>query len=326
MRRHGWQRRVQYPLEAAAAYAIYGVVAALPLAAASALGGFLGRGLGPRLGVSRRAVRNLERAFPRMTPDEIARTVRGMWDNLGRTIAEYPHLAQLWESDIAEKALAIDHDALLRRGEGATPAVISVGRIEAVGVENIMRMVDHKGPQILFSAHLGNWEVLPRWAANLGMEVAVVYRTPNNPYIATLIERLRRGAGPLLPKGLQGAVASVKVLEEGGRLGMLVDQKQNRGIAVPFFGTPVMTAPTLAKLALRFRCPVHGAWVERLDGGRFRVTVTPPLSLPESGDDNADVRAIMTEVNAILEGWIRSRPDQWFWLHRRWPEGDGTEG
>ena len=45
------------------------------------------------------------------------------------------------------------------------------------------------------------------------------------------VERLRGNHGPLLPKGLQGAMASVKVLEEGGRLGMLMDQKQNRGVA-----------------------------------------------------------------------------------------------
>jgi KDO2-lipid IV(A) lauroyltransferase len=29
---------------------------------------------------------------------------------------------------------------------------------------------------------------------------------------------------------------------------------------------------------------------------------------------------LMAQVNQILEGWIRDRPEQWFWLHRRWPD------
>jgi KDO2-lipid IV(A) lauroyltransferase len=44
------------------------------------------------------------------------------------------------------------------------------------------------------------------------------------------------------------------------------------------------------------------------------------LPLPNTGNAQADTLALMTAVNAALEGWIRARPDQWFWLHRRWPD------
>ena len=33
-----------------------------------------------------------------------------------------------------------------------------------------------------------------------------------------------------------------------------------------------------------------------------------------------DYDDMMAAVNATLEGWIRERPEQWFWLHRRWPD------
>ena len=75
-----------------------------------------------------------------------------------------------------------------------------------------------------------------------------------------------------------------------------------------------------AEPALRYDRPVPPTRVDRLHGARFRVTIFPALDFARSGDRQADVRAAMTEVNRCLEQWIRERPGQWFWLHRRWPE------
>jgi KDO2-lipid IV(A) lauroyltransferase len=47
------------------------------------------------LGVSKHARRNISRAFPELSKTEIARVAAGMWDNLGRVAAEYPHLAKI---------------------------------------------------------------------------------------------------------------------------------------------------------------------------------------------------------------------------------------
>ena len=81
-----------------------------------------------------------------------------------------------------------------------------------------------------------------------------------------------------------------------------------------------MTSSALASLALRFDCDVLPARVERLKGARFRLTVFPPLPLPRSGDHHAGVATLMARVNQVLEEWIRDRPEEWFWLHRRWPD------
>jgi Kdo2-lipid IVA lauroyltransferase/acyltransferase len=92
----------------------------------------------------------------------------------------------------------------------------------------------------------------------------------------------------------------------------------NDGIPVPFFGRPAMTAPALAILALRFDCDVLPARVERFDGVRFRLTIFPPLPITRSGDLHADAAALMAWVNATLEEWVRDRPEQSLWVHRRW--------
>jgi KDO2-lipid IV(A) lauroyltransferase len=101
---------------------------------------------------------------------------------------------------------------------------------------------------------------------------------------------------------------------------MLIDQKMNDGIAVPFFGRPAMTATALALLALRHDCVVVPARILRLKGAHFRVILEPPVELPRSGNAAADRLALMTRVNAIVEAWLREKPEQWLWLHRRWPD------
>ena len=284
------------PLEASLAAFVYAVFAALPLDAASALGGALARALGPRLAISERARINIARALPELTPEDIARIVSGMWDNLGRVAAEYPHLERI---------------RVYQEG----------GRVEVVGAETVDRLRDDGRPGIFFSGHIGNWEIVSLAATQHGLPLDRVYRAANNRLVEWLYRRGRAAvAGALIPKGPAGARRLLKSLRDGKHLGMLVDQKMNDGIAVPFFGRAAMTATAPAELALRFDCPIVPARVERLKGARFRITIEPPLEFEQSGERAADVAAIMARVNVVIERWVRERPEQWLWLHNRWPD------
>lgn len=291
------RRWLVYPAEAAAVYLLYHLFALFPVDRASALGGWLARTVGPWLPVSRRARVNLRRALPDLPPERHRAIIRGMWDNLGRVMAEQPHLERMWDDQAA-------------------------GRIEVVGAEHLPTPSGDgvKRPCLMFSGHLANWELLPAGASRYGLSLTSIYRRPNNPLINHLMTAGRHaGRGRLVPKGRDGARALVATLAEGGTVAMLVDQKMNDGIAVPFFGQSAMTAPAVAQLALKFRCPVLPTRSERLNGARFRLTVLPPLEPPNTGDREADVREMMARVNALLESWIRERPEQWLWLHKRWP-------
>lgn len=289
-------KQIAYPLEAAGAVILFGVFRLLPVDAASAIGGLLGRTVGPLTAISRRADRNLRRAMPELSEAERARILRGMWDNLGRVLAEYPHIATIARNS----------------GRG--------GRVEIAGVEHTAAIHGTAKPAILFSAHLANWEVCALAARDFGVNYVQVYRAANNPIIDFLVRRLRRlGDDAIVPKGAAGARKAIAALQSGRILGMLVDQKMNDGIAAPFFGIEAMTAPALAQLGLRFKCPIMPVQIIRLKGCRFRLVAHPPLQLTETGNRQADLRAAMTQVNAILESWIRQRPEQWLWLHRRWP-------
>ena len=82
-------------LEAWGAAFFFGLFKLLPLDCASAVGGGLAGRIGPFLGVSRLARRNIRRAFPELSETEIADLIGGMRSNLGRVAAEYPHLREI---------------------------------------------------------------------------------------------------------------------------------------------------------------------------------------------------------------------------------------
>ena len=267
----------------------------LPLDWASTLGGWLARRIGPFLGVSRHARRNISRAFPELSGTEIARVVAGMWDNLGRLAAEYPHLRKI---------------RVFEPG----------GRVETHGIEHVDRVVAAGRRMIVFSGHIANWEIAMLAGVQYGVPIAQIYRAGNNPLLDRMIARFRGEGGELIPKGPLAARRAIDALRRGTHLSLLADQKMNDGIPVPFFGRPAMTAPALAVLALRFDCDVLPARVERLDGAHFRLTVFPPLPLPRTGKPHADAAALMACVNGTLEAWIRDHPEQWLWVHRRWPD------
>ncbi|GJD55683.1 lipid A biosynthesis lauroyl acyltransferase [Methylobacterium dankookense] len=265
---------------------------------AADLGGALLRGLGPYLPVHRTLMANLRAAFPERGPAELREIALAAWDNLGRTGAEYAHLDTLFDYD---------------------PDVPETQRMEVVGLEHFYALRDDGRPGLIFSAHLGNWELPAIAAAKFGLEATAVYRAPNNPAAAKLVRTVRRKTmGGLAASGPGAVFAMQGVVERGGHLGQLIDQHFTRGVVVQFFGQPCLANPLLAKLARHHECPVHGARVVRLGNGRFRLELTPPLDLPRDAEGRIDVAGAMQTMTAVVESWIREEPGQWLWMHRRW--------
>jgi KDO2-lipid IV(A) lauroyltransferase len=282
-------KRLRYALETVAAYAVYALFRIMPLDAASATGGWIARRLGPHLSASDTARQNLALAFPEKDSNEREKIVLGMWDNLGRVAAEYAHLHRIWE------------------------------RVEMQGAEMVPAIQGRSKPAIFYAAHLANWEICAIAARKHGVDVSVVYRKPNNPGVDSLLRHARSsGAAAHIQKGAAGAREMLSVLKRNGVLGILMDQKLNEGMPVPFFGREAMTAPAIAHFALKFDCPVYPMRVERLDGCRFKMTLYPALEIPRTGDREQDTRAMLVEINRLLESWIRERPEQWLWIHHRW--------
>ena len=275
-------KNIRYFAEASILWLAFLIFRALPYRKASDLGGWIGRSIGPKLAASRKAYKNIAAALPGKTEDEYKFIVRDMWNNLGRVIAEYPHLREIIQD------------------------------VKVVGMEHLESMPDSF---VILGAHNANWELMPfffNYRANL--PVTAIYRAPNNPYSEKLLDQCRNpeDRGVYTPKSSSGSRQLVKTLHQDGRIVILFDQKYNQGIEATFFGRPAMTSTSFSQLARKYDCPILPVWVER-DGHDFTIVIDKPFMIGERTD------AEMVEYgHRILEAQILKNPGQWLWLHRRW--------
>ena len=268
---------------------------------ASNMMGALFRVVGPLLPVTRVADANLHAALPQYDARERTRIIRAMWENLGRTAGEFPHLADLVEDTPSGPGWEMVDGAIL------------------------VAQAARGGPAVFVSGHIGNWEMLPPAVGRYGIAFSGVYREASNTSVDKLVQDLRRRAMgqavPMFPKGSKGARAAFVHMKRGGYLGMLTDQKMNDGIEARLFGLPAMTAPAAAVLAVRFGCPIVPGYVRRVGPARLRVVVDAPILPPAPGDEQAAVAMLTQAINDRLEAWITERPEDWLWVHRRFPQG-----
>ena len=282
-------------LEAAGFDLLTVLLRALPVDAASAMGGALFRALGPLTSAHKTASRGLRLAFPDMTTVEHAGLLAAQWDNFGRYIAEFPVLDRL------------------------TP---TSGRIEIINREGLSAIARSGRPSVFISGHFSNMEVMSAAILHAGIDCDITYRAANNPYVDARIKesRFRYGVRLFAPKGADGARALLEALKAGRSVAMMNDQKYDGGVAAPFFGRTVHTLPAAARLALRFGADIQPMSVQRTRGARFRLTVHEPIRLIDTGDRTADIEAGVRAINAFIETRVRERPGEWWWLHRRWPK------
>ena len=259
------------------------------------------RTFGPWLKEHRLGRENLAAAFPEKPAAEIEAILAGVWDNLGRVAAEFAHLDCLHILDPARPG----------------PEDIVYDQ-HSLDVFHRLRLDDK--PALLFTAHLANWELTAYVAAAYQLPLHILYRRPNIRAVDDAVREARVNfMGTLVPTGLDAPVRLVRVLEEGGHVGMLVDQYLVRGVDVTFFGRRCKANPLIAQLARLIECPIHGARMVRLPGrDRFRIDVTEEIAPARDADGKVDIEGTMQVITSVVEGWVREHPEQWLWVHRRW--------
>lgn len=274
------------------------LISLLPAKQAIAFVDRAARRIGPLTSRHKLALTNLRNAYPEKSEAEREQIANDMWGNMARLAAEYVFLDQIFDFD---------------------PDAERPGFIEVEGVDTFIALRDSGKPFIVFTAHTGNFELLPIAAAAYDLDVMALFRPPNNRYIARKVLAARRTSmGHLVPSRAGAAFTLARRLDAGGGVGMLVDQKFHKGTETLFFGLKARTNPLLAKLVRQFECDVYPARSIRLPGGRHRLVVEPAIDIPRKSDGSVDMAATSQLLNDKVESWVREYPGQWQWFHDRW--------
>ncbi len=260
----------------------------------SFVGGKIAQFIGPLTKLDNIANSNLTKVFPNLSNKKISIIKNNMWNNIGRNTGELIFANKL-NPYLDKKKFSI------------------------IGKKYLEDLKKNKSGAILFSAHIGNWEICPLIITRRGEEVTSIYRHANNPITEKIIQRLRKGICLYAPKGPKGANTLFKVLRQKKYAAILADQKLNEGESIKFLGHPAKTATAIAELSIRLSVPIIPVHVERIKGVKFKYIVEKPIKIDSKEMNHDDkVKMILLKINNKIEKWILKNPEQWLWIHNRW--------
>jgi KDO2-lipid IV(A) lauroyltransferase len=242
------------------------------------------------------ALRNLAIAFPEREEAARRKIARATFRHIGTVLAEFPFIPKIAGHKI-EKYLWIE------------------------GLEHFRKAKEQQRGVLFLTAHFGNWEwMAASFPLLTGQPLAVVFRPIDSSFLDRLVGRLRSWTGNQGISKQKAMGRILRVLKEGGAVGILLDQNVawQEGVFVRFFGEWACTNAGLALLALKTGAAVLPGFNIRQPDGRYRLVIEPEISLVRTGDREHDVQANTELFTGVIERYVRQNPEQWLWLHQRW--------
>jgi len=290
-----FRRATRGPRNAVLARAIrgaMGLLGALPVPLALAIGRGLGAGAHRLLGRPRRlALAHVALAFPELDAPARHALVRATFRHAGQSFAELT----LW------------------------PKLRDRGYVAIEGLDVLQAMCAAGRGGIAVASHAGNWELLAASIAAAGIPATVIARRVNDARFDALVVGFRRSVGvEVLVRDDPHFLSGVRdALDRNRIVAILIDQDtRGAGVFVPFFGRPARTPAGAAVLGLRARVPICTAFIERRPGGGHLVRIAPVPVGPRG--ERADVTTLTATLTAAIEAQIRRAPAEWVWWHERW--------
>ncbi len=254
---------------------------------------------GPLTKYQNRAKINLNLIFPKISVYKKNKILSGMWDNIGRNIGELVHLNNF---DPYQEGTSNEI-----QGQDILKKIIKKNNLANKGI-------------IFFSAHIANWEVGPLTLTKKYLRPLCIYRRSNNIFLEKIIQSMRKNIADYAPKGSYGAKKIFSTLKKGNSIAILIDQKLNEGIPVDFLGIPAHTAPAIAQLAIKYKLDLVPVRFERKAAMKFKITYYKPLKFPPINlSHEKKIYYLLKSINNTISQWIIDKPEQWLWIHRRWP-------
>ncbi|MCA1796817.1 MAG: lysophospholipid acyltransferase family protein [Geobacteraceae bacterium] len=290
------KKQIISALEALPFLALARIARILPRMTALRLGAILGRGSRFMQPERRKiAYTNLKHAYPEKSEEWIDTQIKRVFEHLGVSGIEMLRLDKFNSRADLERYFTFD------------------------GLEHLEQIRAEGTGAFILSAHIGFWEVGTFFMPMLGYDVDFVAKRIRNKYVHDFFERQREAAGGRCIESKRGARRIMRSLMQKRMVCLLLDQHPSKkhALLADFFGRPAYTTPVIAQMALKAKVPVVPVFVFRKPDYTYHVEIGTPLR--RSGEASPEnVAAFTREMTHITEEAIRKKPDQWFWVHRRW--------
>ncbi|ADQ15547.1 lysophospholipid acyltransferase family protein [Halanaerobium hydrogeniformans] len=238
------------------------------------------------------AQKNIKKALG-VSDAEAKKITKKVYLNLGLNFAEFLMEDQFTEADIEEM-------------------------VEFNNLEYLDQALEENKGVIIYSAHLGNWELLGALLAIKGYKINSIAKEQKNSLFDQKINEIRRGIGiGIIPKGLAVRKA-FKALRKNEIVALLGDQDaRSKGWKMNFFGRPASVFLGAVQFAQRTGAPIVPIFFHRQGWLEHELICYPPIKIAADSSE-AELKVELKRLLDLTEKEIERSPEDWMWLHRRW--------
>ena len=257
----------------------------------SNLGGKIFEIIGPFFRSEKIINSNIKKALPDINFKNLKKIKRLMWNNYGRTFAEYMFIKEFRNGKISKN-------------------------IEIDGQE-ILEKIKKENSQVIFiSGHFSNFELMAMHLEKSGINLCAIYRPLNNIFLNGIMERIRKKyiCKKQIKKGIVSLRQLIALKKNNFSTAIMIDQRVSEGILSNFFNHKALTTTIPAQLVKKFNIPIVPVYIERIENINFKICISKPIYF----DEDTTTDKITDELNRILEKMILNKPENWIWSHNRW--------
>lgn len=172
---------------------------------------------------------------------------------------------------------------------------------------------------LVISGHFGMWEYMGAGLSHSGIPLNVIMRPLDNRILDKFVSKIRSSFGTVnIPK--KQFKPMIKAIKNNEALVFLMDQNSisKSSVFVPFFGEPASTSTGVVWFLKRFKdTPVVMVYPYR-DKDNIHRNIAEEVKIIHCDDYDEFAVKNMANMTALIEKYVRMRPEQWMWLHPRW--------
>ena len=237
---------------------------------------------------------NLKICFPENSDIQNDEIINKMWDNYGRTLAEYINLRFFQNNN--------DH-------------------IKILNLDKLEKLKSSKDPVLFFSGHFANFELMAMELEKQNFQISALYRKLNNFFLNPIMEFFRTSyickdqiAKPLPGEDKGGTRELLSRVKDRRNIALMVDQKLTEGIIAKLFNKDCYTTRIPAQFAKKYNYKLVPISLKRVDKYFFEMNILDEIDFSKEDSE----LQITNRINNVIEKMIKENPDQWIWTHKRW--------